>query len=172
MGKGHSREVGPPVGLTVDIMLSKYGPECISVLNNWSHEFGFPWGGSLSSNQIQKLEEHLNTEEKKIRGKNRIRTKDLETMDKHKKAFKCWKDESEYRARKRLQGQMTKMKVSQSGDEKRTEKPQGVTSLLWSTTKTRRHFGRHQRSRHPQHTALGQKESPRKRLSQPPPWSK
>lgn len=68
MGKGQSKGVGPPpVGPIVDIMLSKYGPECISVLNNWSNEFGFPQGGSLSTDQLKKLQENLCKEEK-IRG--------------------------------------------------------------------------------------------------------
>ncbi|CAJ1069846.1 uncharacterized protein LOC127360787 [Xyrichtys novacula] len=84
-------------------MRKKCGDKSLKYLNVWTTEFGFPTGGSLSLNNISKLEEKLKAKEQKIRTKNEVSVRKLELIKGQKECLQMWKTEAEIRNTKLMQ---------------------------------------------------------------------
>ncbi|XP_034085064.1 uncharacterized protein LOC117554698 [Gymnodraco acuticeps] len=80
--------------------------------------FGFPKGGSLSKLKIKNLRDKLQECEDGIKKKSRIKGKDLEKLDSHRKCLKYWEDEAECRERRQLAAAIRKIQVDDKGEEK------------------------------------------------------
>lgn len=122
MGKNQWKEAeSHPEGPIVDDMREKYGPECFIMLNDWIRNYGFPAGGSLSLDQLKKLENKLKEEEEKLMRKKALKGSDMKVVNDNQKCLTCWKNEAESTERKQLQKETTKMKVEDRNDSKGSE---------------------------------------------------
>ena len=97
-------------------MRSKYGEESIECVSTWIKDYGFPPGGSLSVNQLEKLENRLTEVEKKMMDRKKVKVKDFEKIGKHKRCLKAWKGEAERRERKSNSKQMPKVTSKMKSD--------------------------------------------------------
>lgn len=90
MGKNQSKEAeSHPEGPIVDDMREKYGPECLIMLNDWIKSYGFPAGGSLSLDQLKKLENKLKEEEEKLMRKKGLKGSDMKVVNDNQKCLTC-----------------------------------------------------------------------------------
>lgn len=96
MGKSQSK-VAPQEGPIVDDMRKKYGPTSLEMLDVWVEKYRFPTGGSLSMEELRKLELRLKLEKEKITN---WRRKDTQMIRDHERCLSCWKAEAEIRQRK------------------------------------------------------------------------
>lgn len=103
MGSKNSKRLKPedlqaPI---YNIMRKGYGSECVNPVPDWIECYGFPYRGSLSTNLLETIEVKLMEREKEVRGKKKSKgkVKDLEQLERHKKAMSMWKAEAARRDR-------------------------------------------------------------------------
>lgn len=68
-------------------MREKYGPECLIMLNDWIRNYGFPAGGSLSLDQLKKLENKLKEEEEKLMRRKGLKGSDMKVVNDNQKCL-------------------------------------------------------------------------------------
>ena len=117
MGNGSGRSGSHiPTGTVVDAMVRKYGWKSLECLPYWSNTYGFPENGSFSTYKLKLLRQELEEKEKKLRKKNKIKTSDLEQAEKNKECFNLWMKEAETRESKRMQKNMSLLKMNSTNE--------------------------------------------------------
>lgn len=95
MGCGESKRP-PPDNSLCQFMKRKFGSESLAYLDFWSQRWDFPRSGSLDPYDIRKLEENLDSEEKKVEN-SFFRRGWQQELKQQRKVFDLWKSQSEHR---------------------------------------------------------------------------
>ncbi|MED6242859.1 hypothetical protein ATANTOWER_010856 [Ataeniobius toweri] len=81
-------------------MKEKGGDDCVKCALIWEDKFGFPQGGSLSVNQLNKIKQLMDGDWEKIKNKKRIKKQDLDQREIWVKCWNEWITEAMRRERK------------------------------------------------------------------------
>lgn len=123
MGNGSSKSGShTPTGPKVDVMVRKYGSNCLDCLPYWTKTCGFPENGSFSISKLRMLKDSLEEQEKKLKKQTKIKTEDLKQLEKNKECFNMWMKEADSREKKQGQKQLTLLKTNDT-DKKQASKP-------------------------------------------------
>lgn len=72
------------------------------MLDVWVEKLGFTACGSLSQEELNKLENKIKQEEERINKKKKQKVRDIQELRSHEKCFTCWEKEAEIGVRKIL----------------------------------------------------------------------
>lgn len=116
-------------------MRRKYGSDSVQYVTFWFEKWGFPLGGSLDLSEIEKLEQKLLSEQKKLE---KNIHKSLQAFEYQQKVFLLWKSEAMFRGRMANQkgnkkrdtsGVMTRHSANELLSSERNEKGNNSASL-------------------------------------------
>lgn len=88
--------------------MRKHGSESCACVKDWVINHEFPETGTLSTNQLKKLEERLRRKEEEMSKQKKVKGKDIREMQRHFKCLKMWQNEAESRDKWQEQGKIEK----------------------------------------------------------------